>query len=341
MFDLLFLGTSASAPSAHRGLAAHLLMAKEYRFLIDCGEGTQRQIMRSGVGFKKLTRVLLTHAHLDHILGLGGLLSTLIRWEGIDQVEVFGSRATLERVYKLIYGVVLHRENFAFPIHLTEVKPGVFFDDKDFTISAFPVSHRGAGCYGYVFQEKPRRPFLSEKAEALGVPFGPERARLVRGEAVRLANGQIIDPEQVLGPNLPGARYVHTGDLGRTDDIIEHVRNAHALTIEATFLQAESARAEKFGHLTAAKAALLAREANVQTLLLSHLSRRNRERDVLNEAQAIFANTYVARDFDRFLISKEQPVQKLGLANQTLYSPEPEVENLEDGELDLDSDLLG
>src|SRR5581483_2271643 len=313
MFELLFLGTSASAPSVHRGLAAHVVMVKEYRFLIDCGEGTQRQILRSGIGFKRLNRILITHGHLDHILGLAGLLSTFIRWESMDELEIYGGKWALDRVYDLIYGIVLRGEEPPLPIHLVDLKPGVFFDNKDFSVSAFPVTHRGPGCFGFIFQEKPRRPFLVEKAEALGVPPGPERAQLVRGHAITLADGRTIQPDEVLGPDLPGARYVHIGDIGRTDNVVQYVQDAHALVVEATYLDDEAELAHQSGHLTAAQAARLAQEANVKTLILTHISRRSRERDVLAEAQAIFPNSYVARDFDIFSIAKDRPVEKLRL----------------------------
>jgi ribonuclease Z len=320
------LGTSASAPSVHRGLAANVVMVKEFRFLIDCGEGTQRQILRSGIGFKKLNRILITHGHLDHILGLAGLLSTFMRWESMEEMEIYGGTAALNRIQDLIFGIVLHGEEPPMPIHLVDLKPGTFFEDKDFTVSAFPVTHRGTGCLGFTFQEKPRRPFLVEKAEALGVPPGPERALLVRGEPLTLADGRLINPDDVLGPDLPGARYVHIGDVGRTDNIVEYVRDAHALVIESTYLNDEAEMAMHFGHLTAGQAARLAVQANVQTLILTHLSRRNRERDVLAEAQAIFPNTYVARDFDHFVIAKDKPVQKLPRESSrgTQNQPQPD-----------------
>ena len=175
MIEIVFLGTSASAPSIHRGLSAQVVLYKEYRFLIDCGEGTQRQILKSGLGFKRLNRILLTHGHLDHILGLGGMISTFARWEAIDRVEIYGTDWTLERVYDLIYGVVLRGGGEPqLHIDLIEVRPGVVLEDGDFEVVAFPVAHRGP-CVGYLFREKPRRPFLNDVAEALGVPRGPER----------------------------------------------------------------------------------------------------------------------------------------------------------------------
>lgn len=125
MFELLFLGTSASAPSVHRGLSAQVLMVKDHRFLVDCGEGTQRQILRSGIGFKRLNKILITHSHLDHILGLAGLLSTLIRWESLEEIEIYGGTTALDRIQDLIYRVVFRNETVPVPIHLIDVKPGV------------------------------------------------------------------------------------------------------------------------------------------------------------------------------------------------------------------------
>src|SRR5260221_2401163 len=138
MFEVHFLGTSASAPSVHRGLAAHIVIVKEYRFLIDCGEGTQRQILRSGLGFKKLNRILLTHGHLDHILGLAGLLSTFIRWESMEELEIYGGKGAPDRGYDLIYSIVLRGGQPPVPIHLVALKTGKFFCDKEFTVSALP-----------------------------------------------------------------------------------------------------------------------------------------------------------------------------------------------------------
>lgn len=306
MFEILFLGTSASAPSAKRGLSAQIVTHDEYRFLIDCGEGTQRQILQAGVGFRHLTRVLLTHSHLDHILGLGGLLSTFLRWEAIDQLEIFGGRNTLDRVRILIEEVVLRGNRPPMALNFRELKPGLFFEAADFTITAFPVTHRGADCLGYLFEGKARRPFLAQKADELGVPFGPERRDLVDGKEVTLANGKHIRPEEVLGPLQKGVKLVVVGDAGRTDDLLEVCRDADALVIESTYLDEEADMAREFSHLTARQAAELAVRAGVRRLILTHLSRRYREKDVLTEAQAIFPNTSVARDFDTFQIRREE-----------------------------------
>jgi len=306
LFEILFLGTSASAPSAHRGLSAQVVKHDEYRFLIDCGEGTQRQILQSGLGFKNLTRILLTHGHLDHILGLGGLLSTFLRWEAVSELEIYGGRSTLDRVHDLLYGVVLRGKQPPMPLKMNEIKPGLFFETDDFTLTAFPVSHRGPDCLGYVFEGKARRPFLPEKADALGVPFGPERRDLVAGKEITLSDGRRVKPDEVLGPLHKGTKLVVVGDTGKTENLIEVCNDADALVIESTYLEEETEMAGQFSHLTARQGAELAVQAGVKRLILTHISRRYREKDVLKEAQAVFPNAVVARDFDSFQIKREE-----------------------------------
>ncbi len=327
MFEIVFLGTSASAPSIHRGLAAQAILAGEHRFLIDCGEGTQRQILRSGIGFKKLNRILLTHAHLDHILGLGGLISTFARWESLEQIEIFGGKATLDRVNALLFGVVLQYEKLPVEIFLRTLNPGPIFTTKDYTVSAFPVVHRGPGCFGFIFQEKDRRPFLVEKAEALGVPAGPERGKLVAGQTITLADGRVIEPDMVLGEELRGVKLVHIGDIGRLDNIREHVADADTLVIESTFLQQDTDAARAFGHITAQEAAAFARDNGVKSLILTHVSRRYRERDIVHEAQSVFPHTYVARDLDHFVIHRNKPLEKRRADFQQVAEIPAEEEN--------------
>jgi ribonuclease Z len=309
MFEIVFLGTSASAPSVRRGLSAQVVMYRQYRFLVDCGEGTQRQLLKSGLGFKRLDRILLTHGHLDHILGLAGLLSTFMRWETIEQMEIYGGRPTLERVQDLLFKVVLRGAKPPMALKFTEIKTGHLMQDQHFELLAFPVTHRGAGgCFGFLFREKSHRPFLAERAEELGVPRGPERKQLVAGHSITLADGRMITPDDVLGPVEHGSSLAVVGDAGRTDDLADAVRDVDALVIEATYLNEETEMAQQYGHLTATQAALLAQQANVRQLILTHVSRRYHEKDILAEAQAVFPATIVARDFDRYRVQRDKTV---------------------------------
>jgi ribonuclease Z len=204
-----------------------------------------------------------------------------------------------------LYGVVLRGTTAPMPIRMLPISSGVFFEGEDFSVTAFPVQHRGPDCLGFIFEEKGRRPFLPEKAEALGIPSGPWRRDLVEGRAASLPNGQRIDPAEVLGEFRPGTRLVHIGDVGETDGLVEICRDADTLVIESTYLEEEAEMARHFAHMTAARAAALARQAGVKRLILTHISRRYREKEVLAEAQAIFPNVTVARDFDTFQVKHE------------------------------------
>jgi ribonuclease Z len=305
LFEITFLGTSASAPSPKRNLPSYLVQHDEHRFLVDCGEGTQRQILQSGIGFKRLNRILITHGHLDHILGLAGLLSTFMRWESIESLEIYGGSSTLERVHDLLYGVVLRGQKAPMPIALIPVKKGLIVDEKDFTVSTFPVLHRGSDSYGYLFEEKSRQPFLAEKADALGIPFGPVRGQLVKGESVKLEDGRVITPEMVMGDLRPGVRLAALGDVGETSGLVELLQGVDGLVVESTYLEEEADMAKQYGHLTARMAAEFARQVNARSLFLTHLSRRYRDKDVLNEAQAVFPDAKVARDFDTFTVKHD------------------------------------
>jgi ribonuclease Z len=309
MFELVFLGTSASAPSVQRGLSAAMMLHREYRFLVDCGEGTQRQILRSGLGFKRLDRILLTHGHLDHILGLGGLASTFGRWEAIDEMQIYGGAWALQRVRDLMR-VVFGTGEARLHVDYHAITPGILLEDRAFQLRAFLVEHRKTEAFGFSFEEKARRPFLAEKAELLGVPVGPIRRDLVDGRAITLPDGRVISPDDVLGPTVDGARVVFIGDAGRVDNLVAEAAGADLLAIESTYAKEEQEVAAAFGHLTASQGAWLAREAGVKHLVLHHVSRRYSSQQILTEAAPLFPETSVAKDFDLFRVVKQKPVER-------------------------------
>ncbi len=306
MLEFIMLGTAASAPSVQRGLPSQMVLYQDARFLVDCGEGTQRQILRSGLGFRHLTRVLLTHGHLDHILGLGGLISTFARWEAVQNLEIYAGKRALSRVEDLLFRVVLRGAKLPVPVDLYEIHAGLLLESDTFEVRAFEVAHRGPDCFGYLFREKSRRPFLPEKAAALGVPQGPVRRELVNGHRVTLADGRVIHPDEVLGPERPGVAVAFTGDVARVDNLVEELRGVDVLVCEATYLERDAELAHRFGHLTAAQGAWLAREAGVRLLVFNHLSQRYRVRELLEEAHTFFPEVIVARDFDRFAVTRDK-----------------------------------
>jgi len=303
MIEFVFLGTSASAPSVDRGLSAAMVMHEDQRFLVDCGEGTQRQILKSGLGFKRLDKVLLTHGHLDHILGLGGLVSTFARWEAAGHLSIYAGGWALERVRDLM-NVVLRGGEVQLKIDYHELQPGLFWQRRGLMITAFAVEHRGPGCFGFLFEEEGHRPFLVKEAEQLGVPAGPERKLLVQGQSITLSDGRVINPEQVLGPLIPGVKLAWVGDAAQTEGLLEYVADADALVIEATYLDVEAEMAVRFGHLTASQSATLAYQAGVKRLFLTHISRRYSANQILAEASPIFPDAVVVRDFDRIRITR-------------------------------------
>jgi ribonuclease Z len=286
--SLFFAGTAGSVPTARRGLPAMLLRAGGERLLFDCGEGTQQQLLRS-VGLPELDAVFLTHFHLDHWLGLIGMVKTFDLRARERPLTLYGPPGLRALFDALRF--VLGRTGY--PLRLVELEPHEEVRFGGYLVAAFPVEHR-APAYGYAFVEddRPGR-FDAAAARALGVPAGPEFGRLARGETVRG-----VRPEQVVGPARPGRRIVISGDTRPCQTTEVYAHEADVLVHEATFLEEERARARETAHSTAAQAAELARDAGVRLLALTHLSTRYFPREVRDEARAVFPATVVPRDFD-------------------------------------------
>jgi ribonuclease Z len=301
LFALTFLGTSASVPSAERNHPGLLIEAGSHRILVDCGEGTQRQLLRSGAGFRRLDRLLLTHAHFDHVLGIPGLLSTLRLQQSADTVTVHGGPGTLDVVGRILAGF-WGEGRAPVPLEFVPLQTGLVMDAGEFVIDCFPVRHRDTDSFAFAFRSWSRRHLLPDRLMALGVPDGPERRELAGGKPITLADGRTVDPEEILGPPSMGKKLVVVGDTESTHDLYEHVADADLLVIEATFLERDAAMARDYGHLTAAKAAALAAESGVKQLVLTHISGRYSDEEILAEATGIFRDSRVAADFDRVVI---------------------------------------
>jgi ribonuclease Z len=302
VLEVVFLGTAGGMPAVDRGLPALLVVHGRRRVLVDCGEGTQRQLLESGLGLRRLDTVLLTHGDLDHVLGIGGLIGTAALLRTTDRMTVHGGASTLRVVRTLLDEVVWPGRAPWLEVRAETLLPGVRIEDGRLRVRAFPVRHRGTDSFGFVFEEKPHRRMRPERLAALGVPPGPERRRLLAGETVTLAGGRLVAPDEVLTPSRAGARLAVVGDAASTDGLADEVRGVEALIIEATFLERDADKARARHHITAAEAARLAAEADVGALYLTHLSGRYRDEEVLAEARAIFPPAVVARDFDRITV---------------------------------------
>ena len=287
--QIFFAGTGGSVPTARRGLPATLLRAGGDRLLFDCGEGTQRQLLRS-VGLPELDGVFLTHYHADHWLGLPGMLKTFDLRGREKPLTVYGPPG-LEVLFAALKPIVLGR--LGYPLQLRELERHEEVGFGTYVVSSFPVDHR-VQAYGYAFVEddRPGR-FDAEAAQRLGLTPGPEFGRLQRGETV---NG--VTPEQVIGEDRSGRRIVLSGDTAPCQAVEAVAAGADVLVHEATFTEEERTRARETGHCTARQAAEIARDADVRLLALTHLSTRFFPREIREEARAVFEDTVVPRDFD-------------------------------------------
>ena len=292
--SVLFLGTAASAPTARRGLTAHLIRRAGDRILVDCGEGTQRQLLRSGAGLVDVDDILLTHLHADHMLGLPGLLKTFGLRAREAPLRLYGPRGLggLMATMDPLIG------RLPFQLTVRELEPGQELDRDGYRIHAFATDHgtRSLG-YALVEDERPGR-FDIDAARRLGVPEGPLFGELQHGRAVTLGSGETIAPDDVVGPARPGRRIVFSGDTRPCRTLFDAAAGADLLIHEATFLDDERDRAAETGHSTAKQAASLARDAGVHLLALTHISTRHVGGEIAAEAVPEFAATVVPRDFD-------------------------------------------
>ena len=293
---VVFLGTGGSVPTVGRSLPAVLLNRQTEQVMFDCGEGVQRQMVTAKVGFHKKMKVFISHLHGDHVLGLPGLLQTMALMGRERKVEVYGPEG-------IAHFVECVRESLqfglTFPVEIHEVcGDGVVCEEEDYVIETLRSNHVVLG-FAYALMEKLRPgKFYPEKAIALGVPEGELWSKLQHGDSVRLENGRVVEPEQIMGLPRKGRKIVYSGDTRPFKGFVKFAAGADLLVHEATFDDSLVEKAELDGHSTPSQAALQAKKAKVKKLVLTHISARYPDAGLLlKQAQKVFANTVVAEDF--------------------------------------------
>ncbi|HEX2721783.1 MAG TPA: ribonuclease Z [Gemmatimonadaceae bacterium] len=290
-----FLGTSASRPTVERNVTAIAVIREGETLLFDCGEGTQRQMMRYGTSFA-LADIFFTHMHADHMLGVIGLFRTLALQGRTDPMRLWGPKGSESL---LRHAIALGSDRQPFPLEITEVTPDTPIARKGYAIVPYAVDHKDRLALGYAVVEDIRLGrFNPDKAREIGIPEGPAWGKLHKGEPVTLGDGRVIHPDDLVGPSRAGRTIVFTGDSRPSDSTTRIAQGADLLIHEATFADDEQQRAVETGHATAREAADVAVKAGVKQLVLTHLSARYsiNASELLAQAREVFANTVVARD---------------------------------------------
>ena len=292
---LRFLGTSASRPTVERNVSSIALIREGETLMFDCGEGTQRQMMRYGISFS-LSDIFFTHMHADHILGVTGLLRTLALQGRTEAMNLYGPAGSEKMLWRAI---TLGSEKQHFPINVFELTPETPLKRQGYAVIPFTVEHGDRGAIGYHIAEETRLGrFNPEKAREMGIPEGPLWGSIHKGKSVTLESGRIIQPSELVGPTRAGRRVVITGDSAPSEGTVAAASGADVLVHEATFAEEEIQRAVETSHSTARGAAEVAARAAVKRLVLTHVSARySRDTSELeSEARAVFPATVIARD---------------------------------------------
>lgn len=292
---ITFLGTSGSMPTDKRGLASIALRRKGELLLFDCGEGTQRQMIHAGISPMKVDTIFVTHFHGDHFLGIAGLIQTLSLMDRERNLEVYGPSGIEEKIDTFLDLPIFKQK---FEVQTEFLSPDSPIRCDGYEVRACEVDHGVPGlAYALVEDERPGK-FYPERAEKLGVERGPDFSRLQEGEEVTAEDGSVVKPDQVMGPSRPGRKIVYSGDTRPTDRMIEFAEGADVLIHDATLDDDLKDLAFKGGHSTATDAAKVAKEAEVESLVLTHISPRYSDPSELREeAREVFPDTVLAEDF--------------------------------------------
>ena len=290
-----FLGTSASRPTVERNVTSIAVIREGETLLFDCGEGTQRQMMRYGISFA-VADIFFTHMHADHMLGIIGLFRTLSLQGRTEPMRLWGPRGSAALLRQAI---ALGTDKQPFPLEINEVTADTPIARKGYAIIPYDADHKDKIALGYAVVEEIRLGrFNPDKAREIGIPEGPAWGRIHKGESVTLEDGRVIQPSDLVGPSRAGRRIVFTGDSRPSEATIAIAKGADVLIHEATFADEEQPRALETGHATAREAGEVAAKAEVKRLVLTHLSARYsvNTSDLLQQAREVFPETVVARD---------------------------------------------
>lgn len=290
--EIIFLGTSSAVPTKYRNHPSIALKAFGELILLDCGEGTQRQMIRAKLSPMKISKIFLTHFHGDHILGLPGLIQSMAFRGRKNPLHIFGPMGTFQ-----IMNYIKSLGSFAlsFPIYAHELTSGLVIEENEYRISCCPTEHTILNL-AYSIEEKRSPKFLPEKATELGVKSGPDFGKLQAGIPIKLKN-KTVTPEQVMGPERRGRKIVYSGDTRPCANLVTFAYNAEVLIHESTFDDNHKVNAMEYGHSTASEAAEIAKKARVRKLILTHISTRFRNGCLLEEeAKRIFNNSLLAED---------------------------------------------
>jgi len=306
IIELTFLGTASAIHTKNRNHSSIVVKISDKTVLLDCGESTQKQLMYANISPMKIDIIFITHLHGDHILGLPGLLQSIAFRGRTEPLHIYGPRGIDDLIYHIRQlGYSLIGNNI---ITHTISEDGIVYEDDHFMVEAKQMKHTVID-YAYKIEEKRKPKFIKSKALELGIPEGPLFGNLQRGESIEL-NGKIINASQVLGPPRKGIKMVFSGDTIPQESMIEFSKDADLLIHEATFANESKDKADEYGHSVAEDAALIAKEANVEQLVLTHLSNRYTNSDELTqEAKKYFENVVYADDFMTVIIENKKPVK--------------------------------
>lgn len=299
--ELTFLGTSAAAPTVERNLSAIALQFRGEHLLFDCGEGTQRQMMKAGISYMKINHVFISHFHADHFLGLPGMIATMNMYERTEPLNIYGPKHVKEKIEKALNLALMKLE---FKINCIELKKGIMLKGDNFEVRAFPLKHV-THCFGFTVKEKDKKgEFQRKKAEELGIPVGPLYAKLTHGKNVTV-NGKIFKPEDVMdySKGRKGRKVCIVMDTQASASYVNELKDADVLVHESVFGDDGIERAKETMHSTARQAAQLAKKANVKKLYLTHFSGRYKELDeLIAQAKEEFEEVYTAKDLMKIQI---------------------------------------